>query len=94
MLSSDDLHLFLASSDDHIVHLLAPYRRLAMDEGWMSRHGGAVRILSYELLGFKNLLTFASHKSRVNSFQMEVENLLFWIPLFSATSFWNPFGNL
>ena len=31
----------------------APYRRLAMDEGWMSRHGGAVRILSYELLGFK-----------------------------------------
>ena len=32
----------------------------------MSRHGGAVRILSYELLGFKNLLSFASHKSRVN----------------------------
>ena len=29
----------------------------------MSRHGGAVRILSYELLGFKNLLSFASHKS-------------------------------
>ena len=32
----------------------------------MSRHGGAVRILSYELLGFKNLLSFASHISRVN----------------------------
>ena len=24
----------------------------------MSRHGGAVRILSYELLGFKNLLSW------------------------------------
>ena len=32
----------------------------------MSRHGGAVRILPQELLEFKNLLSFASHKSRVN----------------------------
>ena len=29
----------------------------------MSRHVGAIRILSLELLGFKNLLSFASHQS-------------------------------
>ena len=29
----------------------------------MSRHGGAIRILSKEILGFKNLLSLASHKS-------------------------------
>ena len=37
----------------------------------VSRHGGAVRILSYELLGFKNLLSFASHKSRVNQSRVQ-----------------------
>ena len=31
-----------------------------------SRHEGAIRILPEELLGFKNLLSFASHKWRVN----------------------------
>ena len=29
----------------------------------MSRHGGAIRILSKEILGFKTLLSLASHKS-------------------------------
>lgn len=41
------------------------------DEWWViwsvkSRHEGAIRILPEELLGFKNLLSFASHKWRVN----------------------------
>ena len=40
----------------HCELLTAPGKR-------MSRHGGAVRILSYELLGFKNRLTATFMKS-------------------------------
>ena len=40
--------------------------RASLSEPMKSRHEGAIRILPEELLGFKNLLSFASHKWRVN----------------------------
>jgi hypothetical protein len=43
-------------------------RSLSSTNEWSmkSRHEGAIRILPEELLGFKNLLSFASHKWKVN----------------------------
>jgi hypothetical protein len=47
---------------------LAPCGHVGSLSPWSmkSRHEGAIRILPEELLGFKNLLSFASHKWRVN----------------------------
>jgi hypothetical protein len=41
-------------------------RQVWKSRSMKSRHEGAIRILPEELLGFKNLLSFASHKWRVN----------------------------
>ena len=42
------------------------WKRMQDKEKFVRRHGGARRILSLELLGFKNLLSPASLYSRVN----------------------------